>query len=330
MARQRSATSSNDAISAAIEPDILHGSARGVLQDLEILTAEHSKRYKAAVEAGAQMGWGYYFAHLLAQNRVGRSAIMIGEDDGSICVFRWRLRKSKPRLDVYLPPIPMNVAVLRRCLERANEFNGDVSARIMRVDAHDVDAVLELPQLSARERRRQYIFAPANYEELSGKKRYTIRRNVAFVSQLPDVEIKAFSVELADGCLRLLERWTSSHRASYGTAGGAGVSRRAIELASRLPESDICGEVVLIDGEVSAFAFGGEIRPGLGCSFERKCDTDVRGLSYYHFRSLLLKLRDYEQVNDGSDTGRAGLTQLKNSFRPIDMHVEYRASQRTP
>ena len=77
-----------------------------------------------------------------------------------------------------------------------------------------------------------------------------------------------------------------------------------------------------------AVAFGGEIRPGLACSFERKCDTEVRGLSYFHFRSLFLRLRDYQLVNDGSDAKRAGLRQLKESFRPVARHLEYQATQR--
>jgi hypothetical protein len=72
---------------------------------------------------------------------------------------------------------------------------------------------------------------------------------------------------------------------------------------------------------------GGEIRPGLACFFERKCDTQVRGLSYFQFRRLLTQLRDFDLVNDGSDAGSAGLRQLKQSFRPVAMHAEFRATQ---
>ncbi|MGH7289196.1 MAG: phosphatidylglycerol lysyltransferase domain-containing protein [Myxococcota bacterium] len=274
------------------------------------------------------MGWGYYFPHLLAQNRPGRSAVLVTEDSGSMCVFRWRVRGFEARLDLYLPPIPLNVPVLRRCLERANDFNRDGSAQVIRIDARDADATSEVRSLHVWQRRMQYVFAPAAYEDLAGTKYHTIRRNVALVQRRPDVEVVPYSTRHAEACRALLSRWQKAHREAHDSAGGVGASKRALELAGSLPERDLGGEVVLLDGHLSAFAFGGEIRPGLACSFDRKCETDVRGLSYFHFRSFLLRLRDFERVNDGSDTGRVGLRQLKDSFRPVEMHAEYRATQR--
>jgi len=53
----------------------------------------------------------------------------------------------------------------------------------------------------------------------------------------------------------------------------------------------------------------------------------VAGLSYFHRYSFLEKLQEFQFVNDGSDVGRAGLRQLKNSLRPVEMHLEYRANQ---
>lgn len=300
----------------------------GALGGLRILGLDDLDRYKAAVEAGQQTGWGYYFPYLLSQNRPGRSAMLVTEDGGSMCVFRWRLSGSVARLDLYLPPIPMHTSVLGRCLERANQFNRDRSAQVMRIDARDAAAMSDLGNLRIRQRRTQYLFAPGNYQDLAGKKFYTVRRNVALVEQLPGVEVVPFSVSHAEACRELLSRWKKAHRDAHGTAGGVGASKQAIELAGQLPPRDLGGEVVVLDGRLSAFAFGGEIRPGLACSFERKCDTEVRGLSYFHFRSFLLALRGFDLVNDGSDTGRAGLRQLKESFRPVDMHAEYRASQR--
>ena len=83
----------------------------------------------------------------------------------------------------------------------------------------------------------------------------------------------------------------------------------------------------MLNGRLSAFAFGGEIRPGVGCFFEAKADTEVAGLSYFQRYSFLEKLQEFQVVNDGSDVGRAGLRQLKNSLRPVEMQVEYRATQ---
>ena len=300
----------------------------GALAGLAVLGSADRARYKAAVAAAQPMGWGYYFPHLLAQNRPRRSAILVTEDQGALCIFRWELDETRARLDLYLPPIPTRLAPLRRCLERANDFNGDRSARVLRIDARDADAIAGDPELRVRQRRLQYLFAPRVYEHLVGREYGTIRRNVARIDRLPHVEVLAYATSHAEACRALLAHWKQAHRDAHGTAGGAGGSLRAIELAGQLPETELRGEVVFLEGRLAAFAFGGEIRPGLACSFDRKCDTGVRGLSYFHFRSFLRRLGEFELVNDGSDTGRLGLRDFKDSFRPVAMHAEYRASQR--
>ena len=220
----------------------------------------------------------------------------------------------------------MNVRVVKRCIERANDFNGDFFARILRIDEKDVDA-LSAAEIYATQRKTQYIYSPSSYNELGGKKFYTIRRNVSLIEKLPDVQVLPYSAAHKDACLALLKRWGKIHREVHKTKGGLGTSRRAIDLASVLPESVLRGQVVLVDGHLSAFAFGGEIRPGVACSFERKCESALRGLSYFQLRSFLLSFQDYTYVNDGSDAGRTGLRQLKESFRPIMKHVEFRATQ---
>ena len=234
-----------------------------------------------------------------------------------------------PRLDVYVAPSPMSAPALKRCIERANDFNRDYSARVMRIDARDADAVAAAG-IDVDPRKQQYLFAPRQYDELSGKTRYTVRRNVQLIERRSDVEIRPYSPAYRDECHRLLTTWKQSHRRMHDTQGGVGTSRQAIDLAGQLPDEVLCGELVFIDGKLAAFAFGGEIRPGLAAFFERKCDGTIRGLSYFQMRSFLQRLRDFSLVNDGSDAGRAGLRQLKDSFRPIDMHVEYRGRQRAP
>jgi hypothetical protein len=183
--------------------------------------------------------------------------------------------------------------------------------------------------LHIEQRRLQYLYAPRSYADLGGRKYYTIRRNVALIERLPDVEVVPYSASHAEGCRDLLQRWRKHHRDAHGTAGGVATSERAIELAAVFSETDVRGEVVLVNGRLSAFAFGGELRPGRGCIFDARSDPEVRGLSYFQRRSLLSRLQEFELVNDGSDTGRPGLRQLKDSFRPAEMHAEYRGFQRT-
>ena len=163
---------------------------------------------------------------------------------------------------------------------------------------------------------------------LAGNRFHTVRRNVAMVERLPDVQVLPYSAAHAPACRALLESWSGRYRETHGDGGGAATSARILELAERFAAPDLAGDVVLIGGRLAAFTFGGEIRRGIGCVFETKSDPEVRGLGYFSRLRFISKLERFVLVNDGSDVGRAGLRQLKDSFRPIEMHAEYRGFQR--
>jgi hypothetical protein len=301
---------------------------RGALDGLKVLEVSDLARYKEAIEAGHQIGWGYYFPYLLSRNLPGRSAVLLGYDRGSACVFLWRRQQRDERLELCVPPSPLDGKVLARCLERANDFNGDRKARILRIDGKDAGAVSRVGGLRVEQRRLQYLYAPRAYLNLAGNRFRTVRRNVAAVERLPDVQIQPYTTAHAPACRGLLRRWAETYRAANGDSGGAKTSARIIDLAGVLTAPDLAGEVVLLNGRLSAFTFGGEIRGGIGCLFETKSDAEVPGLAYFSRHRFLSKLERFVLVNDGSDAKRAGLRQLKDSFRPIEMHAEYRGFQR--
>ena len=303
---------------------------RGALDGLKPVDVSDLPRYKSAVEAGRQVGWGYYFPYLCSRHRPERKAVLLGYDEGSACVFLWTRRRDKELLELCVPPAPMNAAVLRRCLERMNDFNGHRAGRVLRIDAKDAAAVSSVPGMRVKQRRVQYLYAPQTYGSLAGNRFHTIRRNVALVERLPDVEVLPYSAVHSSACRSLLEGWSERYRETHGDGGGTGTSVRALDLAERFGAPDLVGEVVLIGGRLTAFTFGGEIRRGIGCVFETKSDPEVRGLGYFSRLRFISKLERFVLVNDGSDVGRAGLRQLKDSFRPIEMHAEYRGFQRRP
>ncbi|ANM31656.1 hypothetical protein ABI59_21975 [Acidobacteria bacterium Mor1] len=289
-------------------------------------TVEEYPRYARLAEAGRPTGFSYYYPVLLAYQRRNRRVVYLGEDDGSLCVYRWQKIDDKARLDLYLAPTPMNPAVLRRCLERINDYNGDTAGRVMRIDDTDADAVAGAG-MRVVARREQYLFKPADFDDLGGSRLRTVRRNVAAIEKLPDVELRPYRPDDAEACTTLLDEWTREHRERHGTSGGRSSARRMIKLAGDLPETVLRGQVILIGGELAGYGFGGGIHSELGCFHEAKCRSDVKGLTYYQRRSFLSSLRDYPLVNDGSDVGRQGLRQIKQSFRPAGMHREHRGYQ---
>lgn len=308
----------------------------GFLAGLEFLGPLDLPRYKRALSAGGQRGWGYYLPYLLTRNRTGKSAVLWCEDEGTFCVFLWRVRRGVPRLELPVAPAPMSPAVLRRCLQRCNDFNGDHAARVLRIDERDAPAVASLRTLRVAERRSQYLYSPADLLDddgaldLSGRRYRTVRRNYDLVAALPELEVARYAPEHEEACRVLLADWGKRNRAMHGTTGGVGSARRALELVAGFSEPDLIGEVILLEGRLVAFALGGEMSPGVGCFFEAKCDADVRGLSYFQRARFLARLGDLEWVNDGSDVGRAGLRQLKQSLRPRAMHLEFRGTQEAP
>ena len=183
----------------------------GGLEGLRAVALADLPRWKQAVELGQPSGFGCYFPFALVHQRPGRSAVLVTEDAGCLCTFMLRERDRGSHLDVFLAPMPMDVAVARRCLERANDFNGDRSARILRIDANDAALAATIPGLSVHERRQQYLYAPRAFGDLSGGKYRTLRRQLGKTRRLKDLEVAPYSERFGGDCRALLRRWSARH-----------------------------------------------------------------------------------------------------------------------
>lgn len=299
----------------------------GALTGLKVVDPSDLAAYNQAVASGQQIGFGYYFPHLLGYNRPGLSAALLAEDEGSICVFRWKQDKGAPRLDLVVAPTPLNNSVMLRCLERANDFNGDRGARILKIDEDDVKQVLKAKALRVVKRKTQYLYSPATYLDLSGGRFRSIRRYVTKFEQLANLDVQNYSPQYKNDCLSLLQRWRQFHRNAHGTQGGVGTTKRLLDLADFLPAPALEGEVILVDGVLVAFSFGGLLRPGVGVFSEAKSDADMAGLSVYQRYHFMSTRQDWNLINDGPDVGRGGLAQFKSRLRPVSLHQEYSARQ---
>lgn len=297
------------------------------LEGLKAIESSDLPRYKRAVTLGEQIGWGYYFPSLLARNEARSQSVLIEQRGESCCIYLLREKDEGRRLDLLLAPTPMDPRALGQCLERCNDFNADRSARVLRVDEQDCAAVVAAPGVRVRARKKQYLYDPAAFGTLAGRKFRTVRRNVEPFQARDDVAVVALEPKHRKECRALLRRWKAQQIESHGSAGGAGSSRRAVAMLGLLGSPDLFGQGLMIEGRFCGFALGGEIRPGFGCFFEAKCDNEIQGLTYFQRYRFLTAMPDCRVVNDGSDAGRAGLRQLKQSLRPVAMHEEYRASQ---
>jgi hypothetical protein len=300
------------------------------LEGLSVLDFLDLPRWNSALERGGESGFGFYFPFILAHQRPGRKTVLVTEDAGCLCVFIRTDRRRGSRLDLLLNPVPMDVGVMQRCLERANDFNRDRSARIMRIDGNDAALAARVPGLALRERRKQYLFVPHAFGELRGGKYRALRSHLQKARQLEGLEVVPWSLRHADACRDVLERWEQRHRRLTGKSGGAGISRRVLHIAATLSAPDLRGEVILLGGRPVAYSLGGRIRTGIGCFLDAKCDLEVPGLGFFQRHGFLTRLDEFELVNDGSDARQPGLRQMKNSLRPVGMHLEFRGTQVVP
>ena len=295
--------------------------------ELHPLTPAELPRVKEALARGGSTGWAFSVPFMLAVDRSSkRTSLLWQEVEGSISIFVLR-EGERPRLDLYAPPFPANPEALRRSLEIANRHNRDHSAKIYWIDEKDAAMVAAQPGLQVRRKLQEYLYCPDDFAQLSGTRFCDFRRNLRLAKTLSGLEARPYLPEDADDCLALLEHWERNQGKKYESLRDRSFTRACFELAPLLSDNDLRGEIFLVEGKTRGFAFGGEIRPGLGSFLVRKASPELRGLSYFIFLNFLRTFSDCALVNDGSDMESDGLRQHKAHLRPCGMHSMFKARQ---
>lgn len=277
-------------------------------------------RYKAAFGKERRIAWQHYFPfHYLFSVTAKEEYTLISEESGSLCVYRRNMTANGPQLLLASLPMPMNIAVLESCLERIREHNRGRVATIIWVDEEDLGVLNELGRIAAIPYEPEYIFDPGTYKDMSGAKARNLRKNLAQMSQQADVELRAYNQgDLAD-CLMLLDDWTELQKDKYDKIRYQRYTRNCLKLADQFEPRDLFGKVVLVDGKIRAFGFGGEMRPGLGNLFLAYSDHRIRGLNYLLKTRIMLAMEGCDLIND-SRADTPGLKYAKGALCPVSMH----------
>jgi D-alanine-D-alanine ligase-like ATP-grasp enzyme len=291
---------------------------------LRRLSLDDLPRYKAAFEKEHRLAWQHYFPFLYLFSVTAKSEyILISEEGGSLCVYRCNITANGPKLYLASLPMPMNMAVLEGCLARIREHNRSRTATIYWVDEEDMDALNGLGGITATPYEPDYLFDPKTYQSLSGSKTSNLRKNLSYMRAQNDVELRAYTQgDMAD-CLALLDEWAELQKDKHDKILYQRYTRDCLKFAGQFEDKDLFGKVVLIDGKIRSFGFGGEMRPGLGSLFLAYSDHRIKGLNYFLKTKLMLAMEGYDLVNDGrADT--PGLKYAKESLCPVAMHNVYR------
>ncbi len=299
-----------------------------LLSDLRPLQLIDLPRFKRAIAAGQQQGWNFFFPYLLLVRLGSQSTRYLWqESDDSICVFRHRFG-DKSRLDLAFPPFPYQVSALLRALERTNDFNQSYDSKIYFIDEQDIPPLRSLNLFRFTKRNPQYLFSPEELSNLAGSRFQNLRRKISFARRRAEILIQPYGPEYTVQCRQLLDDWGSHKEAQ---ANSLFFQRRyalnAFHFEPQMDKRDLQGFVYLVDEQVRAFTFGGEIRPGIGCLMLSIADPQVVGLSYFIRQHFFAAMQACNIINDGSDGGDHGLRGMKQRFRPCGFHIAYTAKQ---
>ena len=218
-----------------------------------------------------------------------------------------------------LPPLsPAPLAVAERLL--------DAGATIYGADERLKAELEQIAGLEITEDRDNfdYLYLRDELAELPGNRFHKKKNRVNYFCRRHDFVVEEFSSRHLDGCQRLLDEWA---RVRAGETEGSMAQEIAAtaEALQLMAELQLSGVVVLVGGEVKAFALGERLnRTTAVCHFE-KADPFLEGLSQLINREFSrLLFTDCTLVNREQDLGETGLREAKLSYHPVEIVKKFR------
>lgn len=296
------------------------------LADLASVEAEDADAFLAAEHAGVT-SWFHYFPRLHFYGQSRAHMLRWERQAGSILVYQVRRRKVGSRMNLYLPPFPFEPATLRHALQRMQDFNGDRSGRIIFVQEGEAPPIAR-EGLEIFFKMEEFIFDRAAVMSLEGSCFRSLRQELSRALKPGLVETRPYTAADQPACLALVETWKERLIANGMKVTGYSHTVACLAAAERFPPSLLNGLVVEVDGEVRGFAFSGTLSPTLGCNHLGITDASFRGLPHLLRYRLMAGFPDLIHFNDSVDNGRPGLRELKQRFRPVEMHGLFGARER--
>jgi len=298
------------------------------LRELSRLTLEDQAIFVPAVTESGQKSWLYFFPFLYSFSLSTSQTLLWERHGAAICLYVLRLRDDRLRLEVYLPPFPFDGDALRWALERANSFNRSRSSRVIWMDQHH-SALLEREGLEVKAIEEEFVYDGEQVRSARGKDFERLRRKLNQTRRIPGLQIRPYRAEDHAACKDLLVRWRRLLRDEKRVEiDGYWYTMRCLEHAADFQAGLLKGEVITVDDRICAFTFGGRISASYASIFITISDHDVPGLGYLQRHSLMTNNPEMPYFNDSSDAGRAGLSEVKRAFNPVEMHTLYRGYQR--
>lgn len=293
---------------------------------LSIIRAEDHDRFQAAMEQADIKSHHYYFPRLLFGGQRERRLLLFEEVSGSILLYGLQQRASGLDLNLYVPPFPFQTSALQWAMARMREFNKGRAGRIDWVQQKDAP-VIASHGFSVSLREREFIYDRAAVAALQGSDFARVRRYLANMKKYEGLAVRTFTPADEQGCMALYRKFRTQLQAKGVEPKGFSAMANCLKGADRLPLSRLHGEVFEVDGTIHAYSFGGPINTVYGCVFLTVSDHDFPGFAYALRHRMMMNFPNLAYFNDSTDNNRPGLGEMKQRFRPVEMHGIFRAQE---
>lgn len=296
--------------------------------DLSVVRADDHDRFQAAIEQADIKSHHYYFPRLLFSGQRERRLLLIEEVSGSILIYGLQQRSSGLDLSLYVPPFPFQTSALRWAMARMREFNKGRAGRIDWVQEKEA-ALIESNGFSVALREQEFIYDRAAVAALQGSEFARVRRYLSSVRKYDNMVVRRFAQADAEGCMALYRKFRRQLQSKGIEPKGLSAMVNCLNGATRMPQDRLQGDVFEIDGAIHAYSFGGPINLVHGCVFLAVADHDFPGLAYALRHQMMMDWPDLVYFNDSTDNKRPGLGEMKQRFRPVEMHAIFKAQEVT-
>jgi hypothetical protein len=174
-----------------------------------------------------------------------------------------------------------------------------------------------------------YVYLRNDLAELPGNRHHKKKNRISYFTNRQEFIVEEYGDRHRDGCLALLDDWTRVHTsmANSSLAQEVQATAEALEISRHL---GLEGVVVLVAGEVRAFALGERLNATTSVCHFQKANPFLDGLYQLVDREFNRRLfTDCEYVNREQDLGETNLRKSKLSYHPVELVRKYRIRSTT-
>jgi hypothetical protein len=283
------------------------------------LTSENFDLIRVAAERSGSWLWAAYGPFLLSYTASRARAVLVCEYEGALIVLVRRKVRKQDHIDLMIPPLgDVSPGLLSTVVKHVSRFNGsDTDTRILWADLPLAAWGADMPGWTVTTYEREYIYDRDAILNMSGSDYRTLRKRVNRCEREVMPVVREYVPADHDACADLLREWQDVRESVVEPVFDFGYTMASLDVAEIAASKNMTGIVGEIDGAIRAFAFGGELRSGVGQFFILKSDPDIVGLAETTRVELLRRLEGCRYINDAGDLGREGLTQHKEMFCPV-------------